>query len=244
MTDRIEPDFTLAKFLEELKAALAEARPGSEAMLDQGRWREKPRYRTHVMCGNAIPGVAPGDREKAVLSTVMSKLGYTRNDGETRAKGEMYRLFGFEWYKLDLVAATAPGTWGTHVWRGEYRIELALEVENNIEEFTLHMRGLYDFNAAHRVGIFYLDPNENLPIDDLRIRVPEGEDGEDAGEHREDPRQTLRDWTGPSRHGEWGVRVRENEPVTAIFLSLAKPEILGVRQWVPDGEMQVVAIPT
>ena len=113
------------------------------------------------------------------------------------------------------------------MWQGQYRIDLALELENNRQEFTLHMRGLLDFNAAHRVGMFYAP---KPPIEEAGVGVGPNEE------------IRLAEWKPPWMLDNNGVALEDARPLVAVFLSEKKPEVLGARRYTPpDHHAEVIA---
>lgn len=204
-------------FLCALDEALGKHRPE----ITSAKWSQYA-YRTHFMKGNAVKGEVAGC-DRGVLQDTMKKLRYEcspnglLDDGKGSPEiAHHRRVYGWEWQQIDLVAARSPGPWGECVWKGQYRIDLALELENNIAEFTLHMRGLLDFNAVLRVGIFYATEGK---LDQVKVGSGNG-------------LIPLAAWTPPWKDSTWGGRPLEDDSVLlAVFLSEQKPEVLGARQW-------------
>lgn len=103
-------------FLSDLAGSLEKHAPH----VDLERWKSHPAYRTHVMKGNAIKGAEPS-QDVGVLQTTMSSLGYEWGSGREMSEADgvtSRRIYGWEWQKIDLVAATSPGPWGECVWQG------------------------------------------------------------------------------------------------------------------------------
>lgn len=204
-----------------LLTALSSALDAEAFRIDKGRWSSQPAYRTFAMKGNAIRG-AEAARDEGVLQRTMEIMGYGWGKGKATsdASGQaVHRAYGWEWQQIDLVAATAPGPWGECVWKGKYAIDLALELENNPSEFTLHMRGLLDFNASLRVGVFFTSEDS---IDHAQVGTGDGH-------------VTLANWRPPWKFEDWGVYGAQAWPLVAVFLSEHEPRIVGARRWSPTG---------
>lgn len=209
------PDDTmhLGRFLHELDRALRRLESSPDWMA--ARWSTTPGYRTNRVTG-AYHAHGPSNRRDCVLAETMHCLGYAPNESDSLC-GELAHLYRFEWQRIDLVAATSPGKWGDCVWKGQYRLDLALEVENNPAEFTLHMRGILDTKAVHRVCIFYTNQD-----DPLQTEVGTGSGMVPAGE-----------WTWPPPESQgWAPPVTAR--LVAVFVGLSAPRIVGAYAWSTD----------
>lgn len=200
-------------------ASLTRSLEADSNWIKKDRWQEHHAYRTHAMKGNAVKG-REAARDVGVLQSTMKEMKYEWGEGTaaTDTSGRIiHRVYGWEWQQVDLVAATAPGPWSKCVWQGRYVIDLALELENNPWEFTLHMRGLLDFNATLRVGVFYTASED---IDEAEVGTG-------------DRLIPLRSWVPPWKFDDWGVYGSQANPLVAVFISDKEPRIVGARRWSP-----------
>ena len=189
--------------------------------IDEKRWGDWA-YRTHWMLGRAIKGKAPA-RKTFILRTVMKDLDYRwhRRDPRPSDPTVADRTWTRERWGLDLGAVESPVEWDRACWEGRWRTTLALEVENDIQEFSLTMRGLLDVQAQLRVGVFYA--NEPLErVEDLRVGV---------GPRDENTRVRLGNWTPPWTEPNTGSQLADGGQIAAIFVSCQRPAVLGVQPW-------------
>ena len=207
---------TAQKVMEALKVALTSRAPE----IDYERWRRTWGYRTHVMLGRAIRGGPERGTDVHVLGEAMRLLDYAPHS--RRGTLQQKRIYAKEWYRLDLVAAEAETNWHADCWRGRYRLTLtlALEVENDIREFELTMRGLLDVRVPLGVGIFYATRDD---LDGIEVGV--GSKGV--------PLVRLETWTPPwAREAPWQVRVEPGTTLAVVFLDAKWPRVIGAKTWV------------
>ncbi|MCC7382251.1 MAG: hypothetical protein IT384_10500 [Deltaproteobacteria bacterium] len=92
-------------------------------------------------------------REGSVLQRVFMALGYV-ND----MKAKSARVFAYEWNQRDVIAARLPDAeqcWAEACWNGVWTYDVVCEVENNLAEFAMTMRTMFDVRARLSVGIFF-----------------------------------------------------------------------------------------
>lgn len=202
----------LADFLRALQGSLA----NPPRAIEEDRWAKELSYRTHVMKGDAIRNEV-GRSPNSVLDTTLSVLGYHRyRRGESNE-----RIYDGEWNGIDMMAVTCPGNWDKDVWAGRYRYDLQLEVENDVQEFTFHMRGLIDHRSVLNVCIFYA-PHDS-PLDEIEVGTGKGKAA----------LRPLRDWDPPWTPSPWAVPAATAPCITAVFLGADKPVFIGARHYDP-----------
>jgi hypothetical protein len=166
------------------------------------------------MLGRAIRGSARA-RPDYILGTAMEDLGYARHRASGRPTNGVY---SHERWQLDLGAVQSPEEWNRDCWLGTWNTVLALEVENNLQEFSLTMRGLMDVRANLRVGIFYTDRDEH-GLGDQPVGVGT---------------QTVRlDAWSPAALStpRFPLPIERGAAMCAIFLSTERPRLVGYRTW-------------
>lgn len=146
-------------------------RPNGDALLDALRlslrdWeKDNPTafdrwglasHRTHIMKGDAVRKSANGPRvpksANYLLADTLKRLGYS----DLKTAKDKRKTVHREWRQLDLAAISCEENWNRDCWRGRYRADYLIEVENNLQEFVLTMRGLLDVRARVSCGIFFV----------------------------------------------------------------------------------------
>lgn len=176
---------------------------------------ESASYRTHHMMGTAIRTrkEAPNRGENCVIKRLLQRLGFTpENQGPSGEKAVYFP----EGRRVDVVACRCEDKWYDDCWRGEYETVMAAEVENDIREFTLTMRGLLDVRAQSYFGIFY---TWEMDLDSMRVGF---------GPQRE-PLKPLRDWKPPWDSSRVCPVSPDDAPLVAVFLSDREPRLVGAR---------------
>jgi hypothetical protein len=67
----------------------------------------------------------------------------------------------FELYRLDCAFFANPRKADKFGYPVDWEMDWLIEVENNSSEFAMHLRGLLDFIANHRLAIFFSDTPED-----------------------------------------------------------------------------------
>ena len=155
---RPDASMTATRFKDALDAALAPYAQKAD------HW-DRPAYRTHLMLGHAIRGSEPGE-EECVLRETMKRLGYRWHMKDPVGEG-CDRTWTRKRWGLDLGAVISEEVWHDAYWSGAWRTTRALEVEKDICEFALTMRGLLDVRADLYVGLFHAD-DECVDVGDIR----------------------------------------------------------------------------
>ena len=166
-----------------------------------------------------------------VLDYVMAKLGFKgvgRNGGS-----RFHRVYGREWRRYDMLAVESDSSWDDDCWRGQYRNVLAVEVENNIQEFALTMRGLLDIRCEHLLGIFYAPPGIE-ELGDVQVGVARTQ--KSAKARSEPHRVSLLDWR-PSFLPD------DLKWMMAVFLDDAKATLRGACVYRPGADPVLLAPP-
>ncbi|MBI4617071.1 MAG: hypothetical protein HY720_25890 [Planctomycetes bacterium] len=175
--------------------------------------------RTHHMKGNAVRETtsrkAVPHKKEYVLARALERLGYHRYQ-----KGVQHQthVFFHEWRQLDIGVVECDNNWADDCWMGKYTTRLVLEVENDIREFTMTMRGMLDVRAELYCGIFYSD----------KPRIEEIEVGSGT---KEDPPVLIRDWPLPWKQTTSGATLPAGSSVMALFLSSSEPAVRGWKEW-------------
>jgi hypothetical protein len=142
--------------------------------------------------------------------------------------GPAQRVYFHERNKIDVVAVECPDNLDNDCWHGLYRTTLALELENDIQEFELTMRWLLDVRAELHCGVFFAKSLDGLLV------------GGSHHQHKPTKIQVpLATWTPPWHHdrGDWVVPAAGNEKLLAIFLSDQEPKLLGARLYEPGKDV-------
>lgn len=214
-------DLTPEVFVTLLEKNLAAwCKPSHARCITPDDWRVGGGMRTHIMKGNAIR------RRRAatpnyVLRDVLEAGGYERWEPRRR---DLRRVYFPERHTLDVVAIDCPSNWDDDCHRGQYRTTLAIELENDLREFEMTMRGLLDVRASLSCGIFY---------------ARDGREPREVGvAHAHDPGPQwapLDAWRPSWFNKGWPVPPLPGERQLAIFLSELEPRVVGARCYAPDG---------
>jgi hypothetical protein len=196
-----EPDVLTLKFLDTFRSALATVPTG----LPWSRASE----RTRALKGSGR------SRDGSVLHRTFKALGYGRDFDLNE------RVFGYEWNGKDMVAVNGLEVpWNKACWRGRYRYDMVCEVENQLKEFEMTMRGMFDIRARLSVGIFFA------------VR-PDPDIGEALWNRGSADLRPLSSWSPPAggRKDIFPWQFSEGDEVLVVVLSEKGPEILVTRQW-------------
>lgn len=114
-----------------------------------GRMKEQPIFSQH-----------PEDsRQPCILNQVYARL-YPH---VVQAVPPIEKHPFFELSRLDCAFFTSTRKPDKAGYPVEWELDWLIEVENNLLEFTMHLRGLLDFIANHRLGIFFCDrPDDQI----------------------------------------------------------------------------------
>lgn len=155
------------------------------------------------------------DRSGSVLNVAFEDLGYHFMDG-----GNHERIFSYEWNQKDVVAVDGLGeVWARACWLGRYRYDIVGEVENNLAEFDMTIRGMFDVRARLSFGIFFAESNDpsvgpGLWHPDRSDTIP------------------LSEWRSPDGGTEdlpW--RFADGDELLVLIMSVARPELLRARSF-------------
>lgn len=196
----VSKPLTAASFLSELSSLLGVRR--SELA---SNWREK-RSRTAALKGSGA------QRGGSPLAEVFERHGFRHNKMNSKQDA---RVYAFEWFGKDLVAVDGLGeSWDRACWLGRYRVDAVVELENDLREFDLTMRGLLDVRARLYVGIFFAETADPLIGEALW-----------AGESR--PSRRISQWSPTVDAAQFS----DGEELLAVVLSGGEPVLLGSYAW-------------
>lgn len=172
------------------------------------RWQEKS-IRTHLLKGDAVRKGPVRKRQDSVLYKTLIGLGYNQGN-------EAIRFFEFEWFRKDLMALDCRGQMQRHAaWRGNYTIDVVCEVENDLAEFMLTVRGMLDLRARLYVGIFFSND-------------PDPEIGEFLWNPAEPGLKTRMSEWSPPKNEEWGIigAISEGTELLLIIVDVCEPVMI------------------
>ncbi len=196
------------RFTNAFRAALP-SEPGPDLV---ARWGSRGQ-RTQLLKG------AAHSRTGSILHRTFQDLGYKYGDGGAN------RLFAYEWNQKDIVAVDGLGEpWDKACWRGRYRYDIVCEVENDLPELEMTMRGMLDLRARLSVGIFFASESDPTI-------------GEGTWSRGHSDLRPFSSWIPPSgASDEFPWIFARGDEMLIVLLSKQRPEILSVRRHVFDGK--------
>jgi hypothetical protein len=181
-----------------------------------GDWRIGG-YRTSIFTGAAVKKMKDIEhgRDKALLTEVFKEFNYQRYNKGCRNDTRYY--IEYEMYKKDLIAINCLSKpWGIATWLGEYEIDMVCEVENNISEFKMTVRGMFDIRSQAYAGIFFAENDDP----DICAGKSKGDEGPCK----------FTQWVPMTEYGN--ERLPEKTELAIIIVSSINPaEINRVKTW-------------
>lgn len=181
--------------------------------IDKDSWSRKGNkyksYRSNIMLGRKSKYHDSYERKNCILTEVFKSLD---DDYTYDPQGDHPKRIEFEWNSIDLIAATGlVKTWKLSAKQGRWTYDIALELENNTNEFQLTIRSLFTVQATTYISIFFTDK----PMEKIKIDTCDGTSIPFSG------------WTPHSLLRGTNIRLYPNShSLLVIFLSETEPKIV------------------